>query len=168
MERGGGDQSPNLPYSFGIEEVWWMGGLHTVTALTSQGITKMCLFVCHHSLVPANDVQLVLSMELHAISSMSKVRSEHWVCIRASFRFTKGSWAAINYIESATSDHDFLMNFSWLCHTCLMTSSWPSHDFLMSFSWFAYDFFIIVIQSHPIFLQISDINGKTRRGRPRW
>ena len=39
---------------------------------------------CHNFLVPATEVletvQLVVSMELLAISSMSEVRSEHKVC----------------------------------------------------------------------------------------
>ena len=45
---------------------------------------------CHHFLVPATEVpekvQLVFSMELLTISSMSQVRSEHKVCFGASLR----------------------------------------------------------------------------------
>ena len=49
---------------------------------------------CHRFLVPATEVpeagQLVISMELLAISSMSEVRSVYKVCCRASLRLPEG------------------------------------------------------------------------------
>ena len=48
---------------------------------------------CHHFLVSATEVpeiiQLVLNMELLAISSMSEVGSEHKICFGAFLRLTK-------------------------------------------------------------------------------
>ena len=49
---------------------------------------------CHQFLVPATEVmetvQLFLSMELLAMSSLSEVRSEHKVCFGAYLRLKKG------------------------------------------------------------------------------
>jgi hypothetical protein len=48
---------------------------------------------CHHFLVAATEipeiVQLVLNMELFAISSMCEIGSEHKVCFGAFLRLTK-------------------------------------------------------------------------------
>ena len=51
---------------------------------------------CHHFLVSATEVtevvQLVFNMELHAISSMCQVGSEHKVCFEAFLSLYRYTW----------------------------------------------------------------------------